>query len=129
MRGYLDLEIAFPETHRKLGGNARSSAEQEQPEAPPRAQGCKGRNEIDSRDGSPYPAALPARGPNDPRTVSQAEVRRLEDPGELTVFECTHHELRVHSGHEVVSAFINERLDAREGTLHIDAVHPHTEHP
>jgi glycosyltransferase involved in cell wall biosynthesis len=128
MHRHLEGGLVGAQARCELDRHARRGAEQKQAKLPAGAQRGQRRDEVDSRHRLPNRAALPSSRPDDTAAVRQAEVRRLEDAGELAVGHRAHHELGVDGGDEVVTARVHELRDSVERRIHVQAVDSHTEH-
>jgi glycosyltransferase involved in cell wall biosynthesis len=126
----VDLELGELnfEPRRQLGRNPRPGAKQEQSPTTPRAEDRQLRDQIHARDRSRHITALPSRGPNDARSVGEAEIGGLEHACELPIVVRAHHELGVDRRDEMVAAALDELLDPRQRRGHVHAVDSNPEH-
>lgn len=107
--------------------NAGRGAEEEQPQAPLRAQRSKRMDEINTGNRAIHRASLAIHRPNHAYAVGKAEVGLVEDAREVAVLLGAHHELRVHGGKKVRATLVDELLDPLQRPLHVDAIDPHAQ--
>ena len=127
MSRHLERRLSGAQPRGELRRHPRRSAEQEKAKATTGAERGQRRDEVDPRHRLPDLAPLPSGRPDDATTVGQAQVRRLEDAGELMVRPRAHHELGVDRRDEVVTARVHELLNPIERRVHVKAVNSHTE--